>query len=66
MNLDLVPTTGVHTAEDGIQGPMAGARVTMLASELRQHGPRRLGELLAGIREWMEEPEYESVEQMQG
>lgn len=64
--IDLALTTGVHTAEDAIKGVMAGAAVTMMASELLQRGPRRLGEIEAEMRRWMEDMEYESIRQMRG
>jgi dihydroorotate dehydrogenase (fumarate) len=64
--LDLAITSGVHTHEDVLKGLMAGAKVTMLASELLQNGLKRIDEILQGLRVWMEEHEYESVSQMQG
>jgi dihydroorotate dehydrogenase (fumarate) len=45
---------------------MAGAKVTMMASELLQNGIRRIDVILDEIRRWMEEHEYESVAQMIG
>jgi dihydroorotate dehydrogenase (fumarate) len=66
LGLDLAITGGVHDHEDILKGLLAGAKVTMLASELLRHGPRRIGELLHGLRVWLEEREYESVAQLQG
>lgn len=63
---DFALTTGVHTAEDVIKGVMAGASVTMMASELLRSGIGRIGDILGEIETWMEEHEYESVEQMHG
>jgi len=63
---DLAITSGVHTSDDVIKGLMAGARVTMLASELLQNGIRRVKEILTGIEQWMEQYDYESVMQMIG
>ncbi len=62
----LASTTGVHTAEDVLKMLLAGADVTMLASALIRHGPGHLGVLLDGVRCWLEEREYRSVEQMKG
>ena len=59
-------TTGVHTYEDVLKGLMAGAKVTMMASELLQNGMRRFKEILSEIAHWMEEREYLSVAQMIG
>jgi dihydroorotate dehydrogenase (fumarate) len=63
---DLAITTGVHTHEDVLKGLMAGAKVTMMTSELLQNGLHRIREILASLAAWMEEYEYESVRQMQG
>jgi dihydroorotate dehydrogenase (fumarate) len=59
-------TSGVHTARDALKGVMAGASVVMLASELLAHGTARLTTILADIEHWMEEHEYDSIEQMRG
>lgn len=59
-------TSGVHTYEDVLKGVMAGASVTMMASELLANGVSRIGEILAEVESWMTENEYESIEQMRG
>jgi dihydroorotate dehydrogenase (fumarate) len=63
---DLAITTGVHTSEDVLKGLMAGAKVTMMASELLQNGVRRIKEVLRELEIWMDENEYASVAQMIG
>jgi len=63
---DLAITTGVHTSEDVLKSLMAGAKVTMMASELLQNGLRRVKEILGEIENWMDEREYASVAQMIG
>ena len=63
---DLAITTGIHTSEDVLKGLMAGAKVTMMASELLQNGVRRIKEVLREIEIWMDEHEYASVAQMIG
>jgi dihydroorotate dehydrogenase (fumarate) len=66
VNADLAITAGVHTPVDLVKGIMAGSSVAMLASELLTKGPGRAKELLAGLQEWMETNEYESIEKMRG
>lgn len=66
LNADLAITSGVHTAEDVLKGLMAGAKVTMMASELLQNGVRRIKEILKDMEQWMDEREYASVSQMIG
>ncbi len=62
----LAATSGVHTAEDVIKLLLAGADITMMTSVLLVHGPARLREMHDEIQVWMEEKEYDSVEQMKG
>jgi dihydroorotate dehydrogenase (fumarate) len=64
--VDLAITTGIHTSQDVIKGLLAGAKVTMMASELLQNGIRRIGQTLNELANWMNEREYESVMQMIG
>jgi dihydroorotate dehydrogenase (fumarate) len=66
LQADLALTGGVHGAEDVLKGLMAGATVTMLASELLARGVDRLAAIQAGMLRWMEDHEYESVAQMRG
>lgn len=62
----LAATTGVWTAEDALKLLLAGADVTMMASALFRHGPEHLGVVLEGMRTWLDEHEYTSVEQLKG
>jgi dihydroorotate dehydrogenase (fumarate) len=63
---DLAVTGGVHTAEDVLKSMMAGARVAMMTSALLKNGIGHLATVRAGLLRWMEEHEYESIQQMQG
>jgi dihydroorotate dehydrogenase (fumarate) len=65
-NLTLAATGGVHTPADAIKMLLAGADVVHMASALLLNGPQRLVDVLKGIEKWMEEREYESVEQLKG
>ncbi|MCU7496196.1 MAG: dihydroorotate dehydrogenase-like protein, partial [Ignavibacteria bacterium] len=62
----MAATSGVHDYEDVIKVMMAGGDVAMVCSELLRHGPTRITQMLEGMRRWMEEKEYTSVEQMKG
>jgi dihydroorotate dehydrogenase (fumarate) len=62
----LAATSGVHTAEDVLKVLLAGADAAMLASALLARGPGLLAELEAGLRRFLEEREYASVEQLKG
>jgi len=63
---DLAATTGIHTADDVLKMLMAGADVTMVCAVLFQNGIGKITQLLADIKHWMEDHEYESIEQMKG
>ncbi len=66
LSVDLAITSGIHTSQDAIKGLMAGAKVTMMASELLQNGVRRIGQVLNDLTTWLTDHEYESVMQMIG
>jgi dihydroorotate dehydrogenase (fumarate) len=63
---DLAITGGVHSAQDVLKSMMAGARVAMMTSALLQNGIGYLDSVLGDLAEWMEEHEYESIQQMCG
>lgn len=64
--IDLALTSGVHTHFDVLKGLMAGANVTMMASELLQNGVGRIRQVLEGLSSWLEQHEYDSVQQLRG
>jgi len=66
VSTDLAATSGIHTAEDVIKMLMVGANITMLCSVLLRDGIERITSIEQGMRDWMEEHEYESVQQMRG
>lgn len=63
---DFALTSGVHDVQAVLKAVMAGASVTMLASELLTHGIMRLPQILTDLRAWMEAHEYEAIAQMRG
>lgn len=63
---DLAVTGGVHTAVDVLKTMMAGAKVAMTTSALLKHGVGYLEVIHRDLIAWMEEHEYESIQQMQG
>jgi dihydroorotate dehydrogenase (fumarate) len=63
LSASLAATSGVHSADDVLKLLLAGADATMMASTLLRHGPRHLATILAEVRIWLKEREYESVTQ---
>jgi len=66
LGLSLAATSGVHTATDVLKLVMAGADITQMCSALLKGGCRVVHDVLTDLRQWMEENEYESIEQMKG
>jgi dihydroorotate dehydrogenase (fumarate) len=66
LKADLAVTGGVHTGADVLKCMMAGARVSMMTSALLENGIGHISKVLGEVKEWMEEHEYESIQQMQG
>jgi dihydroorotate dehydrogenase (fumarate) len=62
----LAATSGIHSAQDVIKMIMAGANATMLCSVLFKLGIGHLKVVEREMRQWMEQHEYESVQQMLG
>ncbi len=62
----LAATGGIHDAEGLLKALLAGADVGMIASVLYQKGIAQIGSILAGMQQWMEAKEYDSVEQLKG
>lgn len=63
---DLAATSGIHTGRDAIKMLLVGANVTMLCSALLKHGIFHLQNIEKHMVEWMEQNEYNAVEEMIG
>lgn len=66
VDCSLAATTGVAGPDEAIKLVLAGADVTMMASALLKHGPARLRETVDGLRSWLDERGYRSLEQAKG
>lgn len=66
VDCELALTSGVHSHVDAIKSLMAGAQVAMLTSELLENGIDRLSGIVQKMEFWLEEHEYESLEQLRG
>lgn len=62
----IAATTGIHTAKDVLKMLLVGADVTMMASVLLYSGPGILKHIEKEMIQWMEEMEYNSVEELKG
>ncbi len=66
INVSIAATRGIHTGTDAIKMLMVGADVTMVCSELYKNGLNRITGIRDEMVKWMEDNEYESVDQMKG
>lgn len=66
ISASLAVTGGIHDAQGMLKALLAGADVGMLASVLYRQGIGQVGRILLDMAEWMDQKEYESVEQLKG
>jgi len=66
VDLSLAATGGAHNAADVIKAVMAGAHAVQMVSALLIHGPEHITRTLEAMKFWLEEHEYESLNQMHG
>jgi len=62
----LAATSGVSNGRDVIKCMMAGADITQMCSVLLRKGAGEIGTILRDMEAWMEQHEYESIQQMKG
>ncbi len=62
----LAATSGIHRMEGAVKMLLAGADVLMLASILLMKGSEHLSTIIDDVVHWMEENEYESIDQLKG
>lgn len=63
---DLCVTGGVHDADDAIKAMMAGATGVQMVSALLRNGPEHIGVVRSDLSTFLDEHDYESLEQMIG
>jgi dihydroorotate dehydrogenase (fumarate) len=66
VDVSLAGTSGVHDWQGALKLLLAGADVAMVASAALAGGAGVVSEMVDGIRAWMVEREYTSVEQLKG
>jgi dihydroorotate dehydrogenase (fumarate) len=66
VHASLAVTGGVHDARDAVKAVMAGAHVVQLVSVLLRRGPEQLAGIRTDFARWLEDHEYESIDQLRG
>ena len=66
LDCSLAVTGGMHNHEDILKALLAGADVTHMCSALLQHGPAHIEATLQQVEQWLEQHEYDSIQQLKG
>jgi dihydroorotate dehydrogenase (fumarate) len=66
LQCSLAATTGINRSTDIVKMLMAGADVTMLVATLLRHGIGHIKTLEDELIQWLQEHEYESLDQLRG
>ncbi len=66
LDTSLCASTGVNTHEDILKAMMSGADAVQMVTAILKDGTSHIETVLQNLVAWMEEQEYESIEQMKG
>jgi dihydroorotate dehydrogenase (fumarate) len=66
IDLDLAVTGGFHGSEQVLKAIAAGANVVQLCSVLLQQGAACVPAMLRELEQWLEQAEYDSLDQLRG
>ena len=66
LNCDLVASTGIHFHTGVIKQLLVGAEAVQLCSTLYQNGIPYLAMLLKGLESWMEQHQFEKIDDFRG
>lgn len=66
LKASLACSGGVHTPIDALKAVMAGAHAVQVVSAVLTNGPGHLRTIIDGLSKWLEEHEYESLQQALG
>jgi dihydroorotate dehydrogenase (fumarate) len=64
--MTLAATSGLHSEADALRLIMAGADVTHLCAAILKYGPGKIGEIRDRLAAWLEEHEYNSLDEARG
>ena len=62
----LAASSGIQTGADALKALLVGADVACTTSAAVRHGAGHVARMLADLRSWMDEHDYESVRQLRG
>lgn len=65
-HFDLSASGGVHSSLDAVKALMAGATTVQMVGTLLKHGAEHFKVILDGVKQFLQEQEYESLDQLRG
>lgn len=65
-NVSIAASTGVHSADDVIKCLLVGADAVQLCSVLYRNGIETVASILEGLKQWMSEKKYRTVQDFRG
>jgi dihydroorotate dehydrogenase (fumarate) len=66
VNCDIAASTGIHDETAAIKQLLAGAKAVQLCTTLYKNGFSRIQEIVKGIEDYMQEHEFETIEDFNG
>ncbi len=66
VSMSLAGSSGVHSGDDVAKLVLAGADAVMTTSALLRYGPLHLATIVAGLRDWMVDHDFASIDEMRG
>ncbi len=66
INKPLIPSTGIHTAEDVIKQILVGAQAVQIVSSIYKNGAEQIPVILEDLKKWMQKNNYNSLNDFRG
>jgi len=66
VDINIAATTGIHSGRDVIKQLLAGTTVVEIASVIYKNGPKHIQTMLSEITDWMQEHNYENLDDFRG
>ena len=66
IDCEIAASTGIHDYKAVVKQLLAGASVIQIASAIYAHGPEVVGQLLNGLKDWMQRHDFQTIKQFNG
>ena len=65
-SIDVAASTGIHSGEDVVKVLLAGAAAAQVCSAIYKKGPEVITKMLGDVEKWMEEKEFDTIDEFKG